>query len=103
MVAKGYAQKECINYNEIFSPIVKHSCIRILMVLVAQLNLELAQFDVKTTFLHGDVEEKIYITQPEDFKIAGKKDWVCKLNKSLYRLKQSSRQWYGQFDKFMLG
>lgn len=86
-MGKDYAQNEGINYNEIFSSIVKHSCIRILMVLVAQLNLELAQFDVKTTFLHGDVEEKIYITRPEDFKIVGKKDWVCKLNKSLYRLK----------------
>lgn len=51
LVAKGYAQKEGVDYNEVFSPVVKHSSIRILLALVAQLNLELAQLDVKTTFL----------------------------------------------------
>ena len=56
LVAKGYAQKEGIDYNEVFSPVVKHSSIRILLALVAQLNLELAQLDVKTVFLHSDLE-----------------------------------------------
>ncbi|KAI3455171.1 hypothetical protein Pfo_011834, partial [Paulownia fortunei] len=68
----------------------------------AQLNLELAQLDVKTAFLHGDLEEEIYMTQPEGFKVAEKEIWVCKLNKSLYGLKQSPRQWYKRFDKFMM-
>ncbi|KAL4291216.1 hypothetical protein GQ457_14G001800 [Hibiscus cannabinus] len=54
LVAKGYAQKEGIEYNEVFSPVVKHSSIRILLALVAQLNLELAQLDVKMAFLHSD-------------------------------------------------
>ncbi|KAL4272870.1 hypothetical protein GQ457_13G029760 [Hibiscus cannabinus] len=103
LVAKGYAQKEGIDYNEVFSPVVKHSpSIRILLALVAQLNLELAQLDVKTAFLHGDLEEEIYMmTQPEGYKDAGGKKWVCKLNKSLYGLKQSPRQWYKRFDSFM--
>ena len=57
----------------------------------------------ETTFLHGDLEEEIYITQPDGFKVAGKEDWVCKLNKSLYGLKQSPRQWYKRFDQFMIG
>jgi hypothetical protein len=100
-VAKGYAQKEGIDYNEVFSPVVKHSSIRILLALVAQLNLELAQLDVKTAFLHGDLKEEIYMTQPDGYKVAGKEDWVCKLSKSLYGLKQSPRQWYKRFDKFM--
>ena len=102
LVAKGYAQKEGIDYNEVFSPVVKHSSIRILLALVAQFDMELVQMDVKTAFLHGDLEEEIYITQPDGFKVAGKENWVCKLNKSLYSLKQSSRQWYKRFDQFMI-
>ena len=68
LVAKGYAQKEGIDYNEVFSPVVKHSSIRILLALVAQFNMELVQMDVKKAFLHGNLEEEIYITQPDDFK-----------------------------------
>jgi len=63
--------------------------------------LELAQLDVKIAFLHSDLKEEIYMTQPEGYKVAGKEVWVCKLSKSLYGLKQSSRQWYKRFDKFM--
>ena len=59
--------------------------------------------DVKTTFLYGDLEEEIYITHPDGFKVAGKEIWVCKLNKSLYGLKESPRQWYKRFDQFMIG
>ncbi|CAL9002404.1 unnamed protein product [Prunus brigantina] len=66
-------------------------------------DLELAQLDVKTAFLHGDLEEEIYMSQPEGFKVAGKENWVCKLQKSLYGLKQSPRQWYKRFDRFMIG
>ncbi|KAH9679095.1 hypothetical protein KPL71_025975 [Citrus sinensis] len=101
LVAKGYAQKEGIDYNEVFSPVVKHSFIRILLAMVAQFDLELVQLDVKTAFLHGDLEEEIYMTQPDGFKVAGKENWVCKLTKSLYGLKQSPRQWYKRFDRFM--
>ncbi|KAE8723957.1 Detected protein of unknown function [Hibiscus syriacus] len=100
LVAKGYAQKEGIDYNEVFSPVVKYSSIRTLLALVAQLNLELAQLDVKTAFLHGDLEE-IYMTQPEGYKDGDCEKWVCKLNKSLYGLKQSPMQWYKRFDSFM--
>lgn len=102
LVAKGYAQTEGIDYSEVFSPVVKHSSIRILLALVAQYNLELAQLDVKTAFLHGDLEEEIYMSQPEGFKEAGKEKWVCYLKKSLYGLKQSPRQWYKRFDRFMI-
>ena len=72
LVAKGYAQREGIDYNEVFSPVVKHSSIRILLALVAQLNMELVQLDVKIAFLHGDLEDEIYMTQPKGFKVAGK-------------------------------
>jgi len=58
LVAKGYAQREDIDYNEVFSPVIKHSSIRILLALVAQYELDLDQLDVKTAFLHGDLDEE---------------------------------------------
>ena len=65
--------------------------------------LELKQLDVKTAFLHGDLKEEIYIDQLEGFKVKGKEHMICKLKKSMYSLKQASRQWYKKFDSFMVG
>ena len=62
LVAKGYAQWEGIDFNEVFSPVLKHSSIRILLALVAQYELDLDQLDVKIAFLHGDLDEEIYMT-----------------------------------------
>ena len=70
---KGYAQKESIDYNEIFSPIVKHTSIRMLLTIIVQLGLELEQMDVKTAFLYDELEEKIYMKQPEGYIQEGKK------------------------------
>jgi len=98
LIAKGYAQKEGIDYNEIVSPVVKHSSIRIVLALVAQYDYELDQLDVKTAFLYGGLEEEIYMSQSLGFRAAGRQKLVCKLQKSLYELKQSLRQWYKRFD-----
>jgi hypothetical protein len=59
--------------------------------------------DVKTTFLHGNLEEEIYMKQREGFVVKGKKEWVCKLKKSFYGLKQCPRMWYQKFDTYILG
>ena len=67
------------------------SSIRIVLGLVASLDLELEQLDVKTTFLHGDLKEEIYMDQSERFKVKGKEHMVCKFKKSLYGLKQAPR------------
>ncbi|KAL4396480.1 hypothetical protein AHAS_Ahas01G0096100 [Arachis hypogaea] len=82
LVAKGFAQKEGVDYNEIFSPVVKHTFIQVLLSLVTHGDLELEQLDVKTTFLHGDLEKEIYMYQLER-----KESQVCCLRKSLYGLK----------------
>lgn len=101
LVAKGYSQIPGIDFNEVFSPVVKHSSIRTLLSMVAMHDYELEQLDVKTAFLHGELEEDIYMEQPEGFITPGKENLVCKLKKSLYGLKQSPRQWYKRFDTFM--
>ncbi|KAJ4704584.1 Retrovirus-related Pol polyprotein from transposon TNT 1-94 [Melia azedarach] len=102
VVARGFTQREGVDYNEIFSPVVRHTSIRVLLAIVAHQDLELKQLDVKTVFLHGELEEEIYMTQPDGFQVPGKEDYVCKLKKSLYGLKQSPRQWYKRFDSYMI-
>lgn len=102
LVARGFSQQEGIDFNEIFSPVVKHTSIRMLLAIVAYNNWELQQLDVKTAFLHGELEERILMSQPEGFTVPGSEGKVCRLKKSLYGLKQSSRQWYKRFDDHMI-
>ncbi|KAL2237106.1 UNVERIFIED_CONTAM: Retrovirus-related Pol polyprotein from transposon TNT 1-94 [Sesamum indicum] len=102
LVAKGFTQKEGIDYNEIFSPVVKYTTVRVILALTAFYDWELKQMDVKTAFLHGDLDENIYMTQPFGFSDKSKPDHVCLLKKSLYGLKQSPRQWNKKFDVFMI-
>lgn len=80
---------------------VKHTSIRIILDITTMKNLKLEQLDVKTAFLLGSLDEKIYMTQPEGFE-HGYKSIVCLLKKSFYGLKDSPRQWYRRFDEFMI-
>ncbi|CAI9776387.1 unnamed protein product [Fraxinus pennsylvanica] len=98
LVAKGFTQREGIDYNETFSPVSSKDSFRIIMLLVTHYNLELHHIDVKTVFLNGDLSEMVYMRQSEGFVVKGKENLVCKLNKSLYGLKQASRQWYLKFE-----
>ena len=102
LVVKGFAQKQGIDFDEIFSPVVKMTSIRTVLGIVAAEDLHLEQLDVKTAFLHGDLEEELYMQQPEGYEVEGKEEMVCKLKKSLYGLKQAPRQWYKKFDSFMM-
>jgi hypothetical protein len=99
LVVKGFQQKEGVDYTEIFAPVVKLNTIRSVLSIVASEELYLEQLDVKTAFLHGDLDEEIYMHQPEGF--SEKKNMVCRLKKSLYGLKQAPRQWYMKFESFM--
>lgn len=89
-MARGFTQEEGVDYTEVFSPVVKHTSIRVLLAVVAKLDWELEQLDVKTAFLHGDLEETIYMHQPQGFVKPGEENKVFLLKKSLYGLKQAS-------------
>jgi hypothetical protein len=101
LVVKGFAQKKGIDFYEIFSPIVNITSIRTILSLVAVEDLHFEQLDVKITFLHGDLEEGIYMQQPSGYGVKGKENLVCRLKKSLYGLNQAPRKWYFKFDMFM--
>ena len=98
LVAKGFRQIQGIDYDETFSPVAKLKSIRVLLAIAAYFDYEIWQMDVKTAFLNGNIEEELYMMQPEGFvdpKDAGK---VCKLQRSIYGLKQASRSWNHRFD-----
>lgn len=91
LVARGFEQKEGVNYTETFSPVARHASIRLLLSHAASEKMKLISFDVKTAFLYGNLEQVIYMNQPEGFEDGSEK--VCKLVKSLYGLKQAPRMW----------
>ena len=97
LVAKGFTQREGIDYTETSSPVSKKDSFRIIMALVAHFDFDLHQMDVKTAFLNGNLEEEVYMKQPEGFSSSEGEHLVCKLKKSIYGLKQASRQWYLKF------
>lgn len=89
VVVKGFGQKNGIDFDEIFSPVVKMFSIQVVLGMAISMNLEVEQLDVNTAFLYGDLEEEIYIEQPEGFVEKAKDKFICKLKKSLYGLKQA--------------
>jgi hypothetical protein len=86
LVEKGYSPREGIDFHEIFSPVAKLVSICVVLALVALLDIELEHLEVKTTFLHGDLDEEIYMEQPKGFVQYQNKRFVCKLKKTLYVL-----------------
>ncbi|KAL0337652.1 UNVERIFIED_CONTAM: Retrovirus-related Pol polyprotein from transposon TNT 1-94 [Sesamum calycinum] len=92
LVARGFKQNEGIDYFDIYSPVARLTTIRVLIALASMHNLSIHQMDVKTTFLYGELKEKVYMDQPEGFAANDNERKVCKLVKSLYGLKQAPKQ-----------
>ena len=99
LMAKGFKQTHGIDYDETFSPVVMLKSIRILLAIAVYYDYEICQMDVKTTFLNGNLLEDVYMTQPEGFFDPKYPNRVCKIQRSIYGLKQASRSWYLHFDE----
>jgi hypothetical protein len=102
LVTKGFRQREGIDYFDTSAPIARIISIRVLITLASIYKLVVHQIDVKTVFLNGNLDKKVYMDQPESFVLLGNEKKVCKLVKSLYGLKQAPKQWHEKFDTVIL-
>ncbi len=102
LVAKGFAQVEGIDFNETFSHVAQMEPIQSLLVIVAIEDLQVHQMDVKTGFLSGNLLEEIYMQQQKALWFNGKENMVCKLQKSLYGLKQFPHEWNRKINAYFL-
>ena len=93
LVAKGYVQKHGIDFDEVFAPVARIETVRFIIALAATNGWEVHHLDVKTAFLHGELKENVYVTQPEGFVTKGSEEKVYKLHKALYGLRQAPRAW----------
>ncbi|GKD14198.1 putative ribonuclease H-like domain-containing protein [Tanacetum coccineum] len=102
LVAKGYRQEEGIDFEESFAPVARIEAIRIFIANAATKNMIIYQMDVKTAFLNGDLQEEVFVSQPEGFEDQENPTHVYRLKKALYGLKQAPRAWYDTLSKFLL-
>ena len=101
-VARGFSQKEGIDYEETFAPVSRYTSIKSVLALVAMMKRKIHQMDVKTTFLNGVVEEEVYMEQSLGFRTHDKKTHGCKLKKELYGLKHAPRTQYNMMYRFLM-
>nr|GFA61404.1 hypothetical protein [Tanacetum cinerariifolium] len=102
LVAKGYAQKEGVDFEESFAPVARLEAVRLFITYAAHKSFTIYQMDVKTVFLYGPLKEKVYVNQPDGFVDPYHPGQVYRLKKALYGLKQAPRAWYDELSKFLL-
>ncbi|CAJ2647424.1 unnamed protein product [Trifolium pratense] len=99
LVAKGYSQQHGIDYNEVFAPVARWDTIRTILAIAATNHWYVFQLDVKSAFLHGELDETVYVEQPLGYQ-KKEKEMVYRLKKSLYGLKQAPRAWYSKIEAY---
>jgi hypothetical protein len=102
LVAQGYTQVECLDFEETYALVARLEAIRILLAYACAHNIKLYQMDVKSVFLNGYINEEVYVAQPPSFEDDKKLDHVYKLKKALYDLKQAPRAWHERLIDFLL-
>jgi hypothetical protein len=101
LVCKGYAQVEGHDFDETFAPVARLEAIKMFLAYSCHKNFKVYQMDVKSTFLNGYLEEEVYMEKPKGFSLTDNPNYVYKLKKALYWLKQAPRAWYYRLDKFI--
>jgi hypothetical protein len=100
-VLRGFTQRPGVEYDETFSPVVKPATVCTVLALAASCTWPIQPLDVKNAFLHGTLSETVFYSQRTGFANPAKPDLVCRLNRSLYRLKQAPRAWYSRFTTYL--
>lgn len=102
LVAKGFSQEFGVDYTEVFAPVARWDTIRMILALAASKGWNVYQFDVKSAFLHGELNEVVFVEQPRGYELKGEETKVYKLKKALYGLKQAPRAWYKKLESYFI-